>query len=267
MLATASRTPVRLLRTRLMAIRIAAGLLALQLLLNASAGPLAVASGRVPRAMLLAALLAPVGKLLALGAIAAVAWTAGRSALAVRLWLAGLVLEIVAFLAVGQPAGALAVSLQLVLFGGLLVLLLPDRRRLLPGTPTVQIRFVPAAMLGGAGALWIAAIAGTSPVTMPGVTADEVAELRFDTALLGIALLAWFLTSVLARGRLWGVPAAAALVTACLCLALMHRWADPGPVVAGSLLAGASLAVLAGARNPTRAAGAGMTSSTEEGTA
>ena len=142
MIVTApATTSVRLLRTRLLLIRGGAGLLTLQLLLNASAGPVAIASGRVPPTLFLAALLAPLGKLLALGAIAAVAWTAGRSPTAVRLWLLGLVAEIVASFAVRQPSDALAVLLQLLLFGGPLVLLLPDRRSLLPAAPRYQFRF------------------------------------------------------------------------------------------------------------------------------
>jgi hypothetical protein len=242
-------TSARLLRTRLLLIRVGAGLLTLQLLLNAAAGPVAIASGRVPRTLLLAALLAPLGKLLALGAIAAVAWTAGRSPTAVRLWLLGLVAEIVASLAARQPSDALAVLLQLLLFGGLLVLLIPDRRSLLPTAPRYQVRFAPAAVLGAIGGVWIAATTATAVGTAPGVTAEDLAELRFDMALLGAALLAWSLLSgLLGRSRLWIVPATAALVTAVTFLALPHRWADPGALAAALLLGSAVATAIAGTR-------------------
>lgn len=243
----------RLIRTRLLLIRIGAALLTVQLLLNAAAGPLGIATGKVPHPMLLAALLAPVGKLLALGPVAVIAWTAGRSATAVRLWLLGLLAEIVAAVAVRQAGSALSILLQLVVFGGVLVLLIPDRRRLLPGRPELRPWFAPAAVLGGLSGAWFAVLAASAPAPAASVAADDVAEIRFDVVLVGVALCAWFLAGFLAglvvtSSRAWTAPAVAAVLAGAACLAMPSGWAAPGIGPATLLLAAAAAVVVAGTR-------------------
>ena len=251
---TASPTgPPRLVRTRLLLIRIGAALLTVQLLLNAAAGPLGIATGKVPHPMLLAALLAPVGKLLALGPVAVIAWTAGRSTTAVRLWLLGLLAEVVAAVAVRQAGSALSILLQLVVFGGVLVLLIPDRRRLLP-----------ARRSSGRGSrrprCWAACPAPGSPSSprrprrrpprSPPTTSPRSASTSSWWAWRS-APGSWPCSrpgSSVPPPRAWTAPAAAAVLAGAVCLAMPSGWAAPGIGPATLLLAAAAAAVVAGTR-------------------
>lgn len=233
--------PVRAERARRLLLRIVAGVLTLQLVAMLAAGPLALLRGEVPHALTLAALLAPIGKLLSLGALAVVTWTAARSVVAVQMWVLGQGVAVLGQLVAPQAdATVLDGLLSLVVFTGVVIALRPHRRELLRLQLSPDARLALAALPIVAAGVVLAINAHHAPA-VAGLPAAELAEVRFDLAVLGLALVvlaAW--AAARPSRRTWPAlaVAAAAMLAGVLVLAFPSAWASPGPVAGGLLVVG-----------------------------
>lgn len=252
--------PVRAERVRRLLLRIVTGVLTLQLVAMLAAGPLALVRGEVPPTLTLAALLAPIGKLLSLGALAVVTWTAARSVVAVQMWVLGQGVAVLGQLVAPQAdATVLDGLLSLVVFTGVVIALRPHRRELLRLRLSPDAGLALAALPIVAAGVVLASSAHRAPA-VASVEATELAEVRFDVAVLALAfvvLAAWAATRPSRRTWPALAVAAAAALTGALVLVLSGAWASPGPV-AGVLLVIGGVAMTVRARQigrPTNAAG------------
>lgn len=242
---TAARPRLAVART--VVLRIVYALLSLWALAMTVTGPVALVAGKLPEPRWqAAAAITAVFKLLTIGPALVVAWTGGRSVLAVRALVVGQLCWLAASLLAPEdgssaPArfGQAAVSL-LIWVGPWL--LLAARRSALWREPVRLDRALLAAGLVAAVPLvgWALVAAGLD--VSGGTTGFDPRELRFDMVGLPLALAAAVLIAATHRSRAWlGGTVVAWVYVGFVGVLLPHRWGSPGDVAGAALVIGGLL--------------------------
>ncbi len=238
----------RLVRTRTVAIRVVYAVLSVWAVVMSGFGWAVVVSGQLPDSSWRFAATATLAfKALTLGSVVVVAWTGGRSVLAVRALVAGQLCWALASVIAPQDDATVLVRLTQVavsaaIWVGPWLLLASRRSRLWREPVQVDRLLVPAATIAAVPLVtWAVLQAG---LDIGGAHVAQQAELRFDLVGVPLALAAAALLGAVHPRGWWRVSVAAAgLYVGLLALVLSGDWGSPGRLGGLALVLAVGVAV------------------------